>query len=97
MAADGAVLADLAPCPSDIHRSFWLYAHHPALFERAYDFSYWEQRGPQSQQYDLGINRQPCSEDSALTGLRLDWKSPAREAAVYNPIAGLCAIPDLCK
>ncbi len=38
--ADGAALAGLALCASDIHRSFWLYVHHPALFERAYDFSF---------------------------------------------------------
>ena len=39
---------------SDVHRSFWLYVHHPALFERACDFSFWEHHGPQTQQYDLG-------------------------------------------
>lgn len=36
--ADGAALAGLTLCASDVHRSFWLYVHHPALFERAYDF-----------------------------------------------------------
>ena len=37
--ADGAALAGLTLCGSDIHRSFWLYVHHPALFDRAYDLA----------------------------------------------------------
>ena len=68
--ADGAALAGLALCASDIHRSFWLYVHHPALFERAYDFSFWEQHGQQTQQYDLGLKRQPNGSDANLTALR---------------------------
>ena len=40
MADGGAALAGLTLCASDIHRSFWLYVHHPALFTRAYDFSF---------------------------------------------------------
>ncbi|MPT38217.1 MAG: hypothetical protein E2603_06790 [Achromobacter sp.] len=68
--ADGAALAGLALCASDVHRSFWLYVHHPALFERAYDFSFWEQHGQQTQQYDLGLKRQPNGSDANLTALR---------------------------
>ena len=68
--ADAAALAGLALCASDIHRSFWLYVHHPALFERAYDFSFWEQHGQQTQQYDLGLKRQPNGSDANLTALR---------------------------
>ncbi|WP_265307653.1 hypothetical protein [Verminephrobacter eiseniae] len=68
--ADGAALAGLTLCGSDIHRSFWLYVHHPALFDRAYDFSFWEHHGPQTQQYDLGLKRPPSSADSALAALR---------------------------
>ena len=68
--ADGAALVGLTLCQSDIHRSFWLYVHHPALFDRAYDFSFWENHGPQTQQYDLGLKRQPNTADSALVGLR---------------------------
>jgi len=68
--ADGAALAGLALCASDIHRSFWLYVHHPALFERAYDFSFWEQHGQQTQQYDLGLKRQPNGSDANLAALR---------------------------
>ena len=68
--ADGAALAGLTLCQSDIHRSFWLYVHHPALFDRAYDFSFWENHGSQTQQYDLGLKRQPIMADSALVALR---------------------------
>ena len=68
--ADGAALVGLTLCQSDIHRSFWLYVHHPALFDRAYDFSFWENHGPQTQQYDLGLKRQPNTADSALVALR---------------------------
>ncbi|MGH8758378.1 MAG: hypothetical protein ACREVW_02515 [Burkholderiales bacterium] len=68
--ADGAALAGLTLCCSDIHRSFWLYVHHPALFGRAYDFSFWEHHGPQTQQYDLGLKRQPSTADNALVALR---------------------------
>ena len=35
---DGAALAGLTLCASDIHRSFWLYVHHPALFEELLAF-----------------------------------------------------------
>lgn len=68
--SDGAALAGLMLCQSDIHRSFWLYVHHPALFDRAYDFSFWENHGPQTQQYDLGLKLQPNTADSALVALR---------------------------
>ena len=68
--ADGAALAGLTLCRGDVHRSFWLYVNHPALFERAYDFSFWEHHGPQTQQYDLGLKRQPNGSDSTLAALR---------------------------
>lgn len=55
--SDAAALAGLTLCRSDVHRSFWLYVTHPTLFERAYDFSFWEHHGPQTQQYDLGLKR----------------------------------------
>lgn len=68
--ADGAALAGLTLCRSDIHRSFWLYVVHPPLFERAHDFSFWEHHGPQTQQYDVGLTRQPNGSDKSLAGLR---------------------------
>ena len=67
---DAAALSGLALCSSDIHRSFWLYAHHPALFERACDLDHWEHHGSQAQQYDLGLKRKPIDSDIALAGLR---------------------------
>jgi len=68
--SDAAALADLALCCSDIHRSFWLYVTHPALFERAFDFSYWAHHGPQAQQYDLDLKRQPNGSAHHMTSLR---------------------------
>ena len=68
--SNAAALAGLTLCASDIHRSFWLYVNHPTLFERAYDFSFWEQHGQQTQQYDLGLKHQPSSAGSALAALR---------------------------
>jgi hypothetical protein len=65
-----AAVAGLTLCRSDIHRSFWLYVNHPTLFERAYDFSFWEHHGPQTQQYDLGLKRQPNGSDTNLAALR---------------------------
>jgi hypothetical protein len=51
VASDGTARAGLMLCRSDVHRSFWLYVTHPTLFERADDFSFWEQHGAQTQQY----------------------------------------------
>ena len=67
---DAAALSGLALCSSDLHRSFWLYAHHPALFERACDFDHWEHHGSQAQHYDMGLKRKPIGSDTALAGLR---------------------------
>lgn len=67
---DSAALTGLTLCGSDLHRSFWLYVHHPDIFERALDFSFWEHHGPQTQQYDLGITSEPDSSTVALDALR---------------------------
>lgn len=69
-AANGAVLLGLVACASDIHRSFWLYVNHPALFDSAGDVDYFERHGSQAQQHDLGLCRHPDTSDAALTGLR---------------------------
>jgi len=53
-AGDAAVLAALATCKSDAHRSFWLYAKHPDLFDRAGDIDHFERQSAQAQQHDLG-------------------------------------------
>lgn len=68
--ADPAAPAGLALCCSDVHRSFWLYAHHPALFDRASDFNFWEHQGSQAQQYDLGLKRTPNDTETSMVGLR---------------------------
>lgn len=68
--ADPAVLTGLAMCQSDLHRSFWLYVRHPALFERACEFDYLERHGSQAQQHDLGVKRRPNTSDAALAALR---------------------------
>jgi hypothetical protein len=40
------------------------------LFERAYDFNYWEQHEAKAQQYGLNLKRQPDDSESAMTALR---------------------------
>lgn len=69
---DGAVLTTLATCKSDIHRSFWLYVHHPELFDRAGDVDHFERQAANAQQHDLGIKAIPDTSDVALAGLRAD-------------------------
>lgn len=56
--------------PAALYPRLEMLVHHPALFERAYDFSFWEQHGQQTQQYDLGLKRQPNGSDANLTALR---------------------------
>jgi len=68
--SNGGALVGLVACRSDIHRSFWLYANHPDLFERACEFDYLERNGTRSQQHDLGVKRQPHTSDADLAGLR---------------------------
>lgn len=65
-ASDGGALTGLATCKSDLHRAFWLYRHHPALFGRALDADFIERRGSQAQQHALGILRHPNTTQSAL-------------------------------
>ena len=52
---DSAVLAALIACRGDMHRAFWLYVHHPVLFEQATDIEYANQHIEQAQQHDLGV------------------------------------------
>ncbi len=68
--ADPAAVTGLALCQSDLQRSFWLYTHHPTLFERASDFDFWAHHGLQAQQYDLGVKRTPIDTEVAMIGLR---------------------------
>jgi len=71
-AGDAAVLAALATCKSDAHRSFWLYAKHPALFDRAGDIDHFERQSAHAQQHDLGVKKVPDTSEAALAGLRAD-------------------------
>ena len=50
-------LMGLIACKSDLQRAFWLYVHHPALFEAAAEIEYLDHHGQQAQQHDLGIKR----------------------------------------
>lgn len=68
----GAILATLAACKSDVHRSFWLYVKHPELFDRAGDVDHFERRIAQAQQHDLGVKKVPDTSDAALAALRAD-------------------------
>lgn len=69
-AGDAAVLASLATCKSDAHRSFWLYAKHPALFDRAGDIDHFERQSAHAQQHDLGVKKVPDTSEAALAALR---------------------------
>ncbi|MEY4756123.1 MAG: hypothetical protein RJA34_1021 [Pseudomonadota bacterium] len=57
-------LMGLIACKNDLHRAFWLYVHHPALFEAAAEIEYLDHHGQQAQQHDLGI-KQPIKRDEA--------------------------------
>ena len=48
-------LLGLITCKNDLHRAFWLYVHHPALFEAAAEIEYLDHHGQQAQQHDLGL------------------------------------------
>jgi hypothetical protein len=74
-AGDAAVLAALATCKSDAHRSFWLYARHPALFDRAGDIDHFERQSAHAQQHDLGVKKVPDTSEAALAGLRADMSA----------------------
>lgn len=53
--ANSALLLALVGCRSDMHRAFWLFVHHPLLFEQAGDIEYADQHIPQAQQHDIGV------------------------------------------
>lgn len=66
----GDVLMGLVGCASDLQRSFWLAARHPALFEQACEIDYLERHGGQAQQHDLGVRCRPRTDESAIARLR---------------------------
>jgi hypothetical protein len=57
-------LMGLIACKSDLHRAFWLYVNHPALFEAAAEIEYLDHHGQQAQQHDLGF-KHPIKRDEA--------------------------------
>ena len=52
---DTVVMLALTECRGDMHRAFWLYFHHPVMFEQATDIEYANQHIEQAQQHDLGV------------------------------------------
>ncbi len=67
---DGAALAGLVACQSDLHRSFWLSTQHPSLFEQACEFDYLERHSSQAQQHNLDVRGRPDLSDSATAKLQ---------------------------
>lgn len=65
-AIDGRVdlLLPLLACRSDLHRSFWLYTHHPRVFEQALDLDTIERHPELMRQHHLGV-RAPVRRDAA--------------------------------
>ena len=48
-------LMGLIACQSDQHRAFWLFVHHPDLFEQAAEIEYVDSHVQQAQQHDLRV------------------------------------------
>lgn len=63
-ARDGAALMGLIACQSDQHRAFWLFVHHPDLFEQAAEIEYVDSHVQHAQQHDLGT-KAPIRRDAA--------------------------------
>lgn len=59
-------LVGLIACKNDMHRAFWLYVHHPALFEIAAEIEYLDHHGQQAQQHDLGVKKPIQRDDASL-------------------------------
>ena len=60
-------LVGLIGCKNDLHRSFWLYVNHPALFEAAAEIDYLDQHSQQAQQHDLGLRREVNRDERSIT------------------------------
>jgi len=56
-------LLGLIACKSDEHRAFWLFVHHPDLFEQAAEIEYVDSHVHLAQQHDLGA-KVPIRRDS---------------------------------
>lgn len=60
-------LVGLIACKNDLHRAFWLYVHHPALFEAAAEIEYLDQHSQQAQQHELGFRREVNRDETSIT------------------------------
>lgn len=61
-----AVLMELIGCQSDVHRAFWLYVHHPDLFEVAAEIEYVDHNVAQANQYELGVHVKVLRDEQSL-------------------------------
>src|SRR5690606_6207413 len=61
-----ALMPMLRQQQSDLQRAFWLYVHHPRLFEQACDNLFFERYAHKAQQHDLGICVEPDVTEEAL-------------------------------
>lgn len=69
-AGTGSALMGMVACTSDLHRSFWLYVHHPHLFDQACDLDYLDRHRSRAQQFDLGVKSRPNISEAAVANLR---------------------------
>ena len=65
---NGPVLIGLIACLSDQHRAFWLFVHHPALFEQAAEIEYVDSHVQHAQQHDLGTKVPVRRDDASMAG-----------------------------
>lgn len=67
---DPSVIAGLATCKSDAHRSFWLFCKHPAVFDRAVDVDDFERQCAGAVLYEFGLKMvSPDMSGAALAAL----------------------------
>ncbi|AKJ30649.1 hypothetical protein AAW51_3958 [Caldimonas brevitalea] len=68
-AIHGDVFLALVACKSDLHRSFWLYVCHRAIFDQACAAEYLDANVARAQQHDLGCKVVPRRDAAALQAL----------------------------
>ncbi len=61
-----SALMGLIVCQSDQHRAFWLFVHHPDLFEQAAEIEYVDSHVQQAQQHDLGTKVSVRRDDASM-------------------------------
>ena len=62
---DAKLLGELVACKSDLHRAFWLFVHHPKLFDQAQNSDFLERRSSKAVQHDLDVKKRPIETDAA--------------------------------